>query len=276
MHYAKNVTGRNAYLNKVKTDLRATMSQVGACTIFWTLSCADFHWPEFHSLFDSGEDHESMRQNVTNNPHILDWLFTVQTENFVKRWLYDTLGASWYRFEFAVQRCSIHCHRLPNLKNDPGLCHLTKIALKGYLSSEKKTSVHVHNMLEVQLNQIEMDIISSKQAEKQVCDCVDSLMSTCNPCNPDNMTWVKPKIHPCKRRYNNIPSDEWDDDYVGLITMVLQHSKCNYAYCLRKNKKGSLYCRFDYPFDKCDKTHLVYEEVDTKDGIEDFKVNVCY
>ena len=126
----------------------------------------------------------------------------------MKRWLYDTLFASWhwYRYEFGVQLGSIHCYGLVKLKNDPGLCDLTKIALKGYLSSEKKASVDVHNMSEAELNQIEMDIISGKQAEKQVCDYDHS--STCNPCDPDNMTRVKPKVHPCKRRYNDIPSDE--------------------------------------------------------------------
>ena len=51
MHYAKNVTGTNAYWNQVKEQLKATITQVGPPTIFWTLSCAEFHWPEFHALF---------------------------------------------------------------------------------------------------------------------------------------------------------------------------------------------------------------------------------
>ena len=52
MHYAKNISGTNAYWNRAKNDLKAIITQVGAPTIFWTPSCAEFHWPEFHNLFN--------------------------------------------------------------------------------------------------------------------------------------------------------------------------------------------------------------------------------
>ena len=75
MHYAKKVSGTNAYWNRAKGDLKAIITQVGAATIFWTLSCAEFHWPEFHNLFyTNGETSDSERRaNVINNPHLLDW-----------------------------------------------------------------------------------------------------------------------------------------------------------------------------------------------------------
>ena len=50
-HYAKNVTGINACWNKARDNLKEIIQQKEAPTIFWTLSCADFHWPEFHQLF---------------------------------------------------------------------------------------------------------------------------------------------------------------------------------------------------------------------------------
>ena len=89
MHYAKNVSGTTAYWNRAKDDLKATITQVGAPTIFWTLSCAEFHWPEFHNLVsDSGKASDSKRRaNVINNPHLLDWFFTERTEQFVNYWL---------------------------------------------------------------------------------------------------------------------------------------------------------------------------------------------
>ena len=60
LHYAKNVSATNAYWNRAKDDLKAIITQVGAPTIFWTLSCAEFHWPEFHNLFsDNGETSDS-------------------------------------------------------------------------------------------------------------------------------------------------------------------------------------------------------------------------
>ena len=119
MHYAKNIAGTNAYWNQVKQQLKTTITQVGAPTIFWTLSCADFHWSEFHSLFSTDTENSHLHQNVTNNPHVLDWLFTERTEKFFQ-WLYKTLGAKQHRFryEFAVQQGSIHCHGLANQSSD--------------------------------------------------------------------------------------------------------------------------------------------------------------
>ena len=66
--------------------------------------------------------------HVFETPHILDWRFSERTDRFVKYWLYDSLGASWhwYRYEYAVQRGSIHCHGVAKLKNDPELCELTE------------------------------------------------------------------------------------------------------------------------------------------------------
>jgi len=43
LHYAKNVSGCNAYWNHAKDDLKSIILQIGALTVFWTLSCADFH-----------------------------------------------------------------------------------------------------------------------------------------------------------------------------------------------------------------------------------------
>ena len=56
MQYAKNVSGTKAYWNRAKDDLKTIITQVGEPTIFWTLSCAEFHWPEFHKLFSSNGD----------------------------------------------------------------------------------------------------------------------------------------------------------------------------------------------------------------------------
>lgn len=143
MHYAKNVTGTNAYWNQARDNLMAIINQNGPPTIFWTLSCADFHWPEFHGLFDNKRElsDSERRENVINNPHLLDWLFTERTEKFVKYWLYESLGATWHwsRYEYAVQRGSIHCHGVAKLKSDPGLCELSQQALAGYLVAKSMT-----------------------------------------------------------------------------------------------------------------------------------------
>lgn len=53
LHYVKIATGTNTYWNDARNNLRTIINQKGAPTTFWTLSCADFHWPEFHELSDS-------------------------------------------------------------------------------------------------------------------------------------------------------------------------------------------------------------------------------
>ena len=58
---------------------------------------ADMHWPD------------KRRQAVINNPHIMDWFFTLRLESFIKHWLYKTLDVKWhwYRFEYKLEEAFI-------------------------------------------------------------------------------------------------------------------------------------------------------------------------
>ena len=105
--------------------------------MFFTFSSADMHWPELHDLFQMTIHNTSSEErwmNVINNPHIVDRFFTQRSESFIKHWLYETVDAKWHWFRYEYQgRGSIHCHGTAKLSNDPGLCHLSEIALKGFL-----------------------------------------------------------------------------------------------------------------------------------------------
>ena len=70
--YAANITGTPSYWHKVRSDLKAIITQVGPSTFFFTFSAADMHWPEPHALFDDHSDttSETRRNNVIDNPHI--------------------------------------------------------------------------------------------------------------------------------------------------------------------------------------------------------------
>ncbi|XP_065061670.1 LOW QUALITY PROTEIN: uncharacterized protein LOC135688681 [Rhopilema esculentum] len=266
LNYAKNISGTNAYWNQKKQNLQSIIEQKGPPTIFWTLSCADFHWPEFHSLFGENLQSSNFRSNVLNNPHIFDWLFTERVKSFVKWWLYKTLGAEWhwYRYEFAVQRGSIHCHGVAKLQDDPGLCKLTQIALKGFLAKQKKNG-QVTNSGEVTIEQLQQQIDEGLQAEKVICCYTDSLLSTWNNNNPEEMQWIKPDVHPCKQRFSDITEQHLDDDYEDLLNTVQRHTICNSLYCLKRRNDEKLQCRFDFPVRQCEYTHLEFESVNTKD-----------
>ena len=234
--YLGNLTGSNAYWHKAKEDLKAIIGHVGPPTFFFTFSSADMHWPQLHSLFRNPEGDatpESRRKNVINNPHITDWFFTQRLENFIKYWLYSSLGAAWhwYRFEYQA-RGSIHCHGVAKLKNDPGLCQLSDTALKGYLAE-----ISIHKAEESHIQELQKHMLEGKKASQAVCEYVDWLLSTYNPNPPEDGFWIKPSIHPCQREHKDIVNSvQYDDDYVDLLNTVQRHTRCNTNYCLRKKE----------------------------------------
>ena len=77
MHYAKNVTGSDAYWHKAKDDLKAIISQVGPPTVFFTLSCAEYHWPEFHHLFENktiSRNYHPLKGNLMFSKILTFWI----------------------------------------------------------------------------------------------------------------------------------------------------------------------------------------------------------
>ena len=257
MHYAKNVTGTNAYWNQQKNNLKAIISQKGAPTIFWTLSCAEFHWPEFHALFDQNNTQcNSAITNVIKNPHILDWFFTERVESFLKHWLYNIMGASWhwFRYEFTVLRGAIHVHGLAKLESDPDLNSLAEIATNGHLATKKLESEC--NLLEQEIIGLQNEVTDGLEAEHKICKYHDLIYTTMNPEAYDE--YVRPKVHPCQREFSDIVGN-LSTDYIQLVNTVQRHTKCNSGYCLRQDKDGKQYCRFRYPFQLVEQTYLEYE-----------------
>lgn len=90
--YAANIAGSNAYWYKVREDLKAIITTLGTPTLFLTFSSADMPWPDLHVLLgNENSTGDKRRQAVINNPHIVDWFFTLRLDSFIKHWLYKTL-----------------------------------------------------------------------------------------------------------------------------------------------------------------------------------------
>ena len=272
--YVANVLGSNPYWHNVKEELKAVITSKGAPTIFFTFSAADMHWPDLHDIFSNGSKSEmsaeERRQNVINNPHLVDWFFSQRLESFVKHWLSETMDAEWHWYRFEYQhRGSIHCHGTAKLKNDPGLCKLTEIALTGFLAqrAQNETGDFHPDVSEI--------IDAGKNAERKVCQYVDWLLTTVNPLPPDTETWIKPKAHPCQKRHQDVSESDLETDYVDLVNTVQRHTRCSTSYCLRKKQDESeLKCRFHFPFESCPETKLEFEEVHTKKGDKTFRAKV--
>ena len=268
--YVANIAGTNSYWHRVKEDLKAIITTVGTPTIFFTFSSADMHWPDLHSLFEENNNDcntnltsQQRRENVINNPHIVDWFFTQRLESFIKFWLYDILKADWHWYRFQYQgRGSIHCRGTAKLNNDPGLCDLTKLALKGFLAQTMKEE----NPL-VEDSQLDVDIETGQKAADTACQYVDFLLSTINPNPPDEDMWIRPDQHPCQKQYKEIDDSNLDTDYVDLLNMVQRHTRCSTSYCLQKKSGDSeSQCRFHFSFNNCSRTKLEFEKVHSKNS----------
>lgn len=79
------------------------------------------------------------------------------------------------------------------LKNDPGLCDLTKTALKGFLTQKYKDDHKDEDRSE-----LDQDISAGKKAAEVSCNYVDWLLSTVNPNPPDYGVWIRLDCHPCQ------------------------------------------------------------------------------
>lgn len=260
--YIANITGSDAYWYKAKEELKAIIQHEGPPTFFFTFSAAEMHWPELHALLGSNNTNddnpsEVRHQNVINNPHIVDWFFTERVKNFIKHWLYDTPDASWHWYRFEYQsRGSIHCHGLAKLKNDPNLCNLSESHLHYESNKENSDAVIIRE---------------GKNAADRICQYVDWLLSTCNPDPPEENVWIKPSVHPCQVRYEDIDCTMNDNDYVNLLNSVQRHTRCSTSYCLRsKVNETELKCRFNFPVENRDKTTLLFEPIHTKDNTKKY------
>jgi DNA replication protein DnaC len=146
------------------------------------------------------------------------------------------------------------------LNNDPGLCQLTQTALKGFLALKFKDENDCSDTTE-----LDHDIEAGKRAADTACQYVDWLLSTVSPNPPDQDMWIRPQVHPCQKRHNDICEHEIQSDYEDLLNMVQRHTRCSTNYCLRKkSNENELKCRFHFPFDPCPQTKLEFEQIHSK------------
>ncbi|XP_059070762.1 uncharacterized protein LOC131860375 [Cryptomeria japonica] len=69
MHFAASLRGTRAYWNRSRRDLTTMVHQLGAPTLFFTLSVADTKWPELHKLFPAtpSSGHQTTKKTFIEN-----------------------------------------------------------------------------------------------------------------------------------------------------------------------------------------------------------------
>ena len=256
--YATKIQGTKQYWFQRLQELQALFDQKGYPTFFFTVSAADNYWPDLHRLLQQpeGATRGMHMQAIINNPHLTDWYFSVKLPEFINRWMYGCLDASWhwYRYEWQA-RGSIHAHGCAKLKNDPGLCDLITKATKGWEEQAMLSDP------EADREELQATIAEGEQAKATAVEYADWLVTTMNEAMPDFNDWSAPDPHPSSVPFRDVEDE--DEDYHQLVNSVERHTRCNAAYCLR-HKKGEkeLSCRFGYPQElREESSDIVFQQI---------------
>ena len=143
-----NVADTNSHWYKVKQQLKSKLQpHRPTTTIFFTLCCAQLHWPELRSPFgDASHNYLQYKSNAINMQSTIlifcfvfcfSFIFSERTEAFVQHWLNNTLGTEryWYYHEYAVIRSAIQRYVL----HDHDHCYLSVFSPNRGKYGPKKT-----------------------------------------------------------------------------------------------------------------------------------------
>jgi len=218
MYYGSNLRGTRPYWKQRCSELIQMVRQLGTPTIFFTLSAADYHWPDLFRILcpdtDSNLLDEKQRATLMHeNPATVAWFFELRCDAFIKKFLtkFFSITDFWYRFEWQF-RGSPHIHGLLWLNDAPDCCDIDAMG-----EGQKASIVRYFDRL-----------VSAWLNQRYV---------------------IPPQVNPCRKRLTDIPEAEWDLDLDRLLSAVQRHSRCG-AYCLRR-KRGSrmMVCRFGFPIE---------------------------
>ena len=256
--YAAKVQGSSQYWYQRHQELRALLEQKGSPTFFWTVSSADYHWPELHKLMPHDPQTVptcSMRvEAVIDNPHLTDCC--AKLKDWVQQWLYESLDAEWHWFRYEYQaRGSTHAHGCAKLKNDPGISQLVTKAAAGWLLSNEPSTGEAYST-----STRDAIIREADEAKAAVLQYADWLVTTCNEAIAGQDSWNRPTLHPSSLSPSSVTDS--DADYQDLVNCVERHSHCSAAYCLRKKCGQQIpTCRFDYPRPTLSNSTLTFEKL---------------
>ncbi|KAE8740153.1 hypothetical protein FOCC_FOCC014351, partial [Frankliniella occidentalis] len=203
-------------------ELISMIEQIGMPTLFFTLSSADYHWPELFKLLAPEENIISMsesrrRQLVHENPLLVDMFFSERVDTYIKEVLQKKFSIDdiWFRVEYQ-HRGSPHIHGVAWCQNAPDVSDLAN---------------------------------ATDEQKQHVIDYFDSLISTIHP----DMSAQPSLVHPCRKTTEDIHNKE--EDLAQLLNKVQRHTKCTEGYCLKKKKMV-----FRYPMDLQEKSRLIIND----------------
>lgn len=86
---SSNIRGTRAFWYARGKELVSMVEQIGLPTLFFTLSCADFHWPDLFKILAPDEDVSTMtetrrRKLIQDNPQVVDKFFYERAKIFIE------------------------------------------------------------------------------------------------------------------------------------------------------------------------------------------------
>ncbi|KAK3921767.1 hypothetical protein KUF71_010943 [Frankliniella fusca] len=224
MVYSSSIRSTRNFWFTRSAELQDMVNQIDLPTIFFTLTSADFHWPRLYDLLKEFErteiSNESERHKLMfNNPKICSDYFYQVAEKYINDIMIAQFKVKdhWYRYEWQL-RGSPHVHGVLWL-ND---------------------AVNVHE-LQTKFNEVKDKII----------EYFDKLVSCQNP----NTDYILTSEHPCRTRIEDILDP--DDDFAALVNTVQRHTQCSIKTCLKKDKAGTMKCKYNFPKPLREKSEIV-------------------
>ena len=248
-YYSHKSHGSDAYWRRQRYEVESWINYHvqngnGPPTIFLTLSCAEYYWPDLIRLLEERIRMETndgscpnLRENKTALHKAVNNYSVVVQEYFHKRvqiWL-NTIGKKifgikhyWYRHEFAKGRGQIHSHMLCILDNQ----HVMSEAYRNIDNKQKRTKVladYMRSTFDLSANHPGVD----------------------NNGNIDLTQVGHPEGLAKEQKYKDQATgkylwevDNHDKDLCQLVNSCMMH-ECN-KFCLRKmKKKNAYYCRMN-------------------------------
>ncbi|KAL7290849.1 hypothetical protein TKK_0015583 [Trichogramma kaykai] len=231
MVHCARIKSTKSYWSRRYRELTNMVDQIGKPTIFFTLSAADYHWPDLYRLLAPSTDYsdlqsEQKRKLMHDNPLIVGYFSKERVELFMSKVLIPVFRVKdyWYRFEWQ-NRGSPHVHGLLYLQDEPEFI--------------------VDDMSEDHIQKIQ--------------EYFDTLCSAINP-KSANPTCSK---HPSQQRFSDISPAEYENDLGELINAFQRHTKCG-THCYRRGNANT-HCRFKFPKDVQESS-----SIDDKHGYHEF------
>ncbi|KAE8739288.1 hypothetical protein FOCC_FOCC015211 [Frankliniella occidentalis] len=211
MHFGSRLRTSKSYWNSRCSELLDMVNQIGTPTIFFTLSSADYYWPDLYRLLGHSVNDLSLRERgqlLAQNPLVVDSFFYMRSKYFLENCFKKHFEVTdmWYRYEFQ-HRGAIHLHGLAWFKNAP----------------EVKEGM-------------------SKEEMADILKYYDEIISCENP----DIHLIPLNQHPCEISLDKVEDKE--KDLAHLINRVQRHTKCTAKHCLRPTGKNKVMeCRYKFP-----------------------------